>query len=363
MLGGGAVYKTKKSRLFFSIMLLPLLLFRAVGGFMVGSGSGVEPYRMVRGCHRLARLLSGSRLQPPSFPSTSFSSPLLLMSSLTDMEALPVLGRPICRYEKVTVPNSNGDMTTQDNNDKDDSDRQQPRRENTDEVSDNGADDDDDDSDQQTATTTAAAAATTIVVHDITALVQERLESSGMQQGVIHVLSRHTTTAITVNERETRLARDMQNFFLALVPPDERLVTATTTSSTTPSRGTTPPTSWRYQHNDLDQRPESQAEAQRCRENGWDIDDPLTLLAWRAQEPLNAHSHLLAMLLGSSETIPVVNGQLVLGTWQSILLVDLDPPTSSPQTGPTSQPPPQRPPRTVGLQFLGYDAVRPGLNQ
>jgi thiamine phosphate synthase YjbQ (UPF0047 family) len=44
------------------------------------------------------------------------------------------------------------------------------------------------------------------------------------------------------------------------------------------------------------------------------------------------------MLLGSSEAIPVVDGQMVIEQWQSILLVDLDGP----------------PERTVGIQFNGY---------
>ncbi len=44
------------------------------------------------------------------------------------------------------------------------------------------------------------------------------------------------------------------------------------------------------------------------------------------------------MVLGSSECIPVVDGSMVIGQWQSILLVDLDEPRD----------------RTVGVQFLGY---------
>ena len=35
-------------------------------------------------------------------------------------------------------------------------------------------------------------------------------------------------------------------------------------------------------------------------------------------------SHLGSMLLGSSESIPVVDGALVLGQWQSVMMVDLD---------------------------------------
>ncbi len=43
-------------------------------------------------------------------------------------------------------------------------------------------------------------------------------------------------------------------------------------------------------------------------------------------EPMNAHSHLMAMMLTTSEIIPVVEGQLGLGTWQSVLFFDLDGP-------------------------------------
>jgi len=147
-----------------------------------------------------------------------------------------------------------------------------------------------------------------------------------MQQGVVNVISRHTTTAIVVNECESRLARDMQEFFLSLVPPDERSQVEAAVAGR------------RYYHNDIHERPDSLEEAARCRDNGWDVDNPEQLQAWRDQEPINAHSHLIGMLLGSSESIPVVQGSMVIGQWQSILLVDLDGPRD----------------RTVGVQFLGY---------
>jgi len=38
----------------------------------------------------------------------------------------------------------------------------------------------------------------------------------------------------------------------------------------------------------------------------------------------NAHAHLRASLLGPSEAVPLVRGQLVLGTWQQIVLIDFD---------------------------------------
>ncbi len=43
-------------------------------------------------------------------------------------------------------------------------------------------------------------------------------------------------------------------------------------------------------------------------------------------EPRNAHSHLAAMLLGTSEVIPVHEGELVLGRYQSVMLYELDGP-------------------------------------
>jgi len=38
----------------------------------------------------------------------------------------------------------------------------------------------------------------------------------------------------------------------------------------------------------------------------------------------NAHAHLRASLLGASETVPLVHGALVLGTWQQLVLIDFD---------------------------------------
>ncbi len=40
----------------------------------------------------------------------------------------------------------------------------------------------------------------------------------------------------------------------------------------------------------------------------------------------NAQSHILASMLGPSETVPVVDGELLLGTWQALMLVELDGP-------------------------------------
>lgn len=49
--------------------------------------------------------------------------------------------------------------------------------------------------------------------------------------------------------------------------------------------------------------------------------------AWahnRLNGDTNAHAHVRAALLGSSETVPIVEGELMLGTWQQIVLLDFD---------------------------------------
>lgn len=42
-------------------------------------------------------------------------------------------------------------------------------------------------------------------------------------------------------------------------------------------------------------------------------------------EPVNGHSHIRSMFFGSSETIPLINGELQLGKWKQIFIVELDP--------------------------------------
>ena len=45
-----------------------------------------------------------------------------------------------------------------------------------------------------------------------------------------------------------------------------------------------------------------------------------------ADEPRNAHSHLMAIGLHNHELVPVIEGQLVLGTYQALLFLELDGP-------------------------------------
>ena len=84
---------------------------------------------------------------------------------------------------------------------------------------------------------------------------------------------------------EGRLVDDLRQYLLKLVPAD-----------------------YPYLHNDLHLRKGPA---------NWPGGDE----AWRLQEPINAHSHIISMLMGITASIPVHNGDLMLGTWQSVILV------------------------------------------
>ena len=118
-----------------------------------------------------------------------------------------------------------------------------------------------------------------ISLHDIMPDIKAAVAHSGIKNGFVTVTSQHTTTAIAINENEERLVEDVKRFLTRLVPPDDR-----------------------YLHNDIALRD--------CPED----------------EPENAHSHLAAMLLGSSEVIALAEGDLVLGQYQSVMLYELDGP-------------------------------------
>lgn len=118
-----------------------------------------------------------------------------------------------------------------------------------------------------------------IALHDLTTDLSDAISESGIKNGFVTVTSRHTTTAITINENEERLLEDVKTFLTRLIPPADK-----------------------YLHNDIAMR-----------------DCP-------PDEPENAHSHLAVMLLGSSEVIPLTDGDLVLGQYQSVMLCELDGP-------------------------------------
>lgn len=116
-----------------------------------------------------------------------------------------------------------------------------------------------------------------ISLHDITNDINDVIKVSGIQRGMVAITSQHTTTAISINEYEERLLEDIKVFLNRLAPPGDS-----------------------YLHNDIELRD--------CPED----------------EPENAHSHLAAMMLGSSEVVAIENNGLVLGQYQSVMLVELD---------------------------------------
>jgi len=139
---------------------------------------------------------------------------------------------------------------------------------------------------------------------DLTAYITKAIEEANIVDGVVNVISRHTTTAVTINENEERLIEDARAWFRRAAPPNDF-----------------------YLHNDLDRRHGPK---------DWPGGDD----AWRAQEPENCHAHLLSMMIGNSVTVPVSEGKVTLGTWQSVMFVELDGPRE----------------RTVGIQVVGTTA-------
>lgn len=106
---------------------------------------------------------------------------------------------------------------------------------------------------------------------DITERVRDIAKRSGVRTGFCHVMALHSTAAIVVNETtDPNIGRDVIAALGRIVPTKA---------------------DWLH-----------------------DLRDD------------NAHSHIKASLLGSSETIPMQDGELVLGTWQGVWLFEFDGP-------------------------------------
>ncbi|NTW82423.1 MAG: YjbQ family protein [Chlorobiaceae bacterium] len=113
-----------------------------------------------------------------------------------------------------------------------------------------------------------------IEIIDITAEAMAAVAASGLQNGQLTIMSRHTTAYIAINEREESLLDDMETFLKRFVPKDGN-----------------------YGHN-------------------------ITSVDGRD----NAHSHLLGLFMNASATVPVSEGKLLLGQWQSLFFIELDGP-------------------------------------
>jgi secondary thiamine-phosphate synthase enzyme len=105
---------------------------------------------------------------------------------------------------------------------------------------------------------------------DITEGVVRVVQTAEVQRGLVTVFAVGATVAVTTMEHEPGGVADLRALLERLIPAGED-----------------------YEHN-------------------------------RRNADTNAHAHLRAALIGPSETIPVVEGRPMLGTWQQIVLLDFD---------------------------------------
>lgn len=122
---------------------------------------------------------------------------------------------------------------------------------------------------------------------NLTPPIQERVRASGMRNGIAFLHSLHTTLALFLNEFQPALLDDIRAFLEQAV----------------------------------------------VRGSYWKHNDPRFSDCDRS----NADAHLRALLLGHSLTLPVREGELGLGTFQTVILAELDGPRK----------------RALHLQFLG----------
>jgi secondary thiamine-phosphate synthase enzyme len=114
---------------------------------------------------------------------------------------------------------------------------------------------------------------------DITADVERVVALSGIAEGWVTVFSRHTTAAIKINEHEPGLLKDLARLLASVAPEDLD-----------------------YCHNDFAVR----------------------TVNMTPDESPNGHAHCQHILLGASETIPLMDARLMFGRWQRIFLIELD---------------------------------------
>src|SRR5438105_12434761 len=100
--------------------------------------------------------------------------------------------------------------------------------------------------------------------YEITDEVQAKIDKSGVRNGVVTIFVRHTSCSLTMMENAAPAARrDVERFFDKLVPENAD-----------------------YEHDD--------------------------------EGPDDMPSHIRMVLTRTSETVPIVDGKMQLGTWQGI---------------------------------------------
>ena len=120
-----------------------------------------------------------------------------------------------------------------------------------------------------------------VEVINITSNVNDIIRKHDTTNGLVNLSTKHTTSSIMINEDEEGLKKDYVKFLEKIVPNDN------------------------YLHDRIDN---------------------------------NATSHLKAMLTTPTQTLPIIDGKISLGTWQSIFFVELDGPRSN---------------RTINIMIIG----------
>jgi secondary thiamine-phosphate synthase enzyme len=105
---------------------------------------------------------------------------------------------------------------------------------------------------------------------DISSGINSIVAGSDVKTGLVNVFSKHSTSGIVINENESGLVEDFKNLLKKIVLDDAG-----------------------YKHDRIDN---------------------------------NADSHLRSLLLGNGVSVPVDNGRMDLGIWQSIFFIELDGP-------------------------------------
>jgi secondary thiamine-phosphate synthase enzyme len=100
---------------------------------------------------------------------------------------------------------------------------------------------------------------------DLSERVQQAVSKSGVQNGIVHVFAPHATGVLILTENDPALLGDIERFLQKIAP-----------------------TGASYSH------------------------------------PSNAHSHLRSVILPPDKTLPILNGQVEFGTWQSLMFVETD---------------------------------------
>jgi len=120
-----------------------------------------------------------------------------------------------------------------------------------------------------------------VEIINITSEIKDIISSLGIRQGIATIFLKHTSAALTIQEDERLLKQDFINYLNDMIRDD--------------------PNNPKFLHNCSWLRPECPSD-----------------------EPMNFDAHMKAMFIGNSVSCPIKNGELDLGRWQSILLVEMD---------------------------------------